>query len=199
MPQHTSIRPVDALGSQWRIIEQPWPTDASPVCAVLQLRRGTEWTAMAGFQPNGADMRSCGAIYNRSTSQSISSATFTTVDFTDRETDTDNAVTTGAGWLFTCPTGKAGFYHVVVTVGYTVAFTAANFFSTVRKNGLEINRGSRNSSNNASCVPASDVSAYVELADGDTMDVQTYQDSGVARTIGGSATVRVSIFRVPFT
>lgn len=50
------------------------------------------------------------AIYTTNTAQSFTSGATTVIDFEDRTRDTDQAVTTGAGWNFNCP--RSGYYQV---------------------------------------------------------------------------------------
>lgn len=56
------------------------------------------------------------ARYYRSTTQTISNDTVTIVDFASSDFDTDSAVTTGASWKYTVPTGKTGYYLVIASV-----------------------------------------------------------------------------------
>jgi hypothetical protein len=189
------------LGRQWRLFEGPFPntrSPSSPVCIQLQLRKGTEWTTVVAFRPDGTDARACVAIYNRSTSQSINSGAFTTLNFLTKETDTDNAVTTGTAWVFTVPVGKGGLYHVTSTVGFLNVAVASTRMITVRKNATEIQRGNRIDTNNFIMYVV--VNAYIVCSPGDTIDVQVFQDSGGAlNTEAFAGSSRVSIVRIPIT
>jgi hypothetical protein len=71
------------------------------------------------------------ARYACSTGQALT-ANVTPINFDTKDIDTDNAVTTGAGWKFTCPTGKSGTYTVV---GSFAPGSAASCY--LYKNGIQ--------------------------------------------------------------
>lgn len=76
----------------------------------------------------------CSAEYNTAAAQSIVTATNTIINFDHKVTDTDNAVTTGASWVFTVPTGKGGDYDVSAAICFATApGTNPNLY--VYKNG----------------------------------------------------------------
>ena len=55
----------------------------------------------------------CSAGYSTNTTRTVpTGATGVIIDFEDKIYDSDNAVTVGSGWKFTCPTGKAGTYLI---------------------------------------------------------------------------------------
>jgi len=97
--------------------------------------------------------------------------------------DPSSAVTVGAAWKFTCPTGKAGIYHVEADATFaSVAWAAGNvaqlflyknnaLYSVLRRKTLE---GAITFYNN---VHGSDT---VSLAVGDYIDIRTSQNTGGA-------------------
>lgn len=125
----------------------------------------------------------CSARYTTNAGQSINSGAATIIDFEDLSIDTDSAVTVGAAWKFTCPTGKAGIYHVEADVTFaSVAWAAGNvaqlflyknnaIYSVLRRKTLE---GAITFYNN---VHGSDT---VSLAVGDYIDIRTLQNTGAA-------------------
>jgi hypothetical protein len=55
----------------------------------------------------------CSAEYSTNTGHIVpTGATGVIIDFEDEIYDSDDAVTVGSGWKFTCPTGKAGTYLI---------------------------------------------------------------------------------------
>lgn len=64
------------------------------------------------------------ACYTTAAAQSIDNASFEIVDFGTSVYDTHSAVTTGASWKFTVPTGEGGKYSVKASIMYvtTTAF-----------------------------------------------------------------------------
>lgn len=55
----------------------------------------------------------CSAAYSTNTGRTVpTGATGVIIDFEDEIYDSDDAVTVGSGWKFTCPTGKAGTYLI---------------------------------------------------------------------------------------
>jgi len=123
------------------------------------------------------------ARYTTNAGQSIANATTTIVDFEDVTFDPSSAVTVGAAWKFTCPTGKAGIYHVEADATFaSVAWAAGNvaqlflyknnaLYSVLRRKTLE---GAITFYNN---VHGSDT---VSLAVGDYIDIRTSQNTGGA-------------------
>ena len=55
------------------------------------------------------------ARYEVSETKALTSGATTILDYDTSVSDTDSAVTTGAGWKFTCPAGKGGVYMVIAS------------------------------------------------------------------------------------
>lgn len=109
--------------------------------------------------------------------------------------DTDAAVTTGASWRFTVPTGKAGPYQVATTLQLNAGFSG-QWISSVFKNGarqfyLWLDSNPLTSDlRNGSCV--------LNCAAGDTIDVRSLNTSAGSVTVGGGSTTDwVSIRMLP--
>lgn len=148
-----------------------------------------------------SDVRVVAAIYKTASSQSIANATaWVTVDFGTSVLDTDNAVSTGASWHFTVPTGKGGLYQVSGVVGISFpASTAVDLVTAILINGTPLQYGSRIAATTwgAAANWHSEFSAVVSLAAGDTIALGVYQNSTAARVLIGDANGnRVSIIRV---
>jgi hypothetical protein len=137
------------------------------------------------------------AVCNTNAAQSIPTATWTIVNFATKEIDTDTAVTTGAAWKFTCPARKGGLYHIAASVSLNMGGAAASLAIAVRKNGTEVQRGTRSAAAGAGLFGLV-ASAYVSVIPTDTVDVVVYQDSGGNQPLEAVAsTNRVNIVRVP--
>lgn len=65
------------------------------------------------------------AYYN-TPSTTITSGATTTVNFSNKVADTDNAVAVGSGWNFTAPAGKAGRYLVTFGVNFSTLLTSGS-------------------------------------------------------------------------
>jgi len=144
--------------------------------------------------------RTCVARYTTNAGQSINSGAATIVDFEDSSIDTDSAVTVGAAWRFTCPTGKGGIYHVEADVTYaSTAWAASNvaqlflykngaLYSVLRRKTME---GAVTLYNN---IHGSDT---ISLAAGDYIDIRTSQNTGGAVALHTDGlNNHVSIYRI---
>jgi hypothetical protein len=140
----------------------------------------------------------CAAIYNTAAGQSIPSGSAMVVNFDTQELDSDSAVSTGAGWTFTCPTGKGGLYHFSAVIGFEPWSVAATVFPSIWQNGTEKQRGSRFVTAAADPAPYVTLSADLVLAAGDTVQVKIAHQAGVNKTLESStsASNRICIHRV---
>ncbi len=135
---------------------------------------------------------------NGPTTQSIPNAVWppTVIDFPFKRTDTDNAVTTGAGWKFTVPPGKGGVYLLSAFVNLTLpASTYFDLNLNAGVNGAAVAPLAREiglTTANKMLAGASG-STTLTLNAGDTVDVRLYQSTDVARTVEGG---QVSIVRL---
>ena len=78
-----------------------------------------------------------GARYTTNAGQSIPDITSTIINFEDMVYDTDTAVTVGATWKFTCPTGKGGYY----LINTCILFATTNTWAATELVILEIYKG----------------------------------------------------------
>lgn len=88
------------------------------------------------------------AEYTTNTAQNLGNATHAVMDFEDRVTDTHSAVTTGAAWKFTVPTGCGGTYAIAWRLSVNTTATAAELLSSLFKStgggaAAEFRQGSR--------------------------------------------------------
>jgi hypothetical protein len=141
-----------------------------------------------------ADFSAAG--YYRTATQTIGTGSFTIINFDTQEYDTDSAVTTGASWKYTVPTGKGGIYHVSASTNLTPAATGQSILA-VYVNGSEKRRGVHLQQSGALLFLGPHVSADVKVNAGDTIDVRLFQDSGGNQTTEASASCTwVTIHRV---
>lgn len=156
---------------------------------------GVGWSA--------ATMGTTFARYKVSSSKSIASATAVILDFDTADYDTDSAVTTGASWKYTVPSGKGGYY-AVSAASLIEASTAWNVgeYAVLRlyKNGTQIANLDilymMADAGTAYAVMLSGIT-MVELAAGDYIDVRLYQNSGSTLTVNaGGPSTHVAIARL---
>ena len=140
----------------------------------------------------------CGvlAAYSRGTTQTLTNATYTLIDFATSIHDTHSAVTTGASWKFTCPAGQAGYYRVTTLVSIQGAITV-DIRIAVYKNG--VSAGDVSIDNLAQAGnSAYGGSRTLLLAAGDYIDIRAEQNSGADRsTIADARFNYVMIERAP--
>ncbi len=131
------------------------------------------------------------ARYSRTTTQSISDNATTRIDFATKVYDTHNAVTTGASWVFTCP--SAGYYSVSCSATYN---SGGGWASGERVELLLVKNAALDSylafdvqtsthTNAVSVAGAADLF----LALGDTIDIRTLQNSGASLNITNDGTL----------
>jgi hypothetical protein len=132
------------------------------------------------------------ARYNSNAAQTIvSNVTGTVVDFEDQVIDTHSAVTTGVNWVFTCPAGQTGYYHVnsrIQFVGTTAWADIERGTLSIHKNGtLYSTLDRRDCMSSASNVQMSLCgSDIIYLLSGETIDIRVSQNSGGNLDIQGS-------------
>jgi len=175
-----------AVGLRWRIIEGAYPGGNDPNCILFQHIDGTEWKTDLAVRPDGTDALRCVAIYNRAAAQTFADATNVIIDYNVKETDTDNAVTTGVAWKFTCPNHKGGLYHcdASLAIVFPASTAVTTFLIETLVNGSIKHRGTRV----AVTTPAgggtmdAHVSCDVVLVAGDTVAFECHQVSGLSRS-----------------
>ena len=132
------------------------------------------------------------ARYSTNAAQSIADSTVTIVDFEDVSYDTDSAVTTGAAWKFTCPTGYGGYFSVIAMIQFasTAAWAAGEALGLyIFKGGVQYSTIYYDEAGSATTryrqAPGSDA---VNLADGEYIDIRVVQVSGGALALHNVAT-----------
>ena len=197
---------VDRNGRRWRLT----PTekrDGTPLIVLqFQGRDSTTgagaWKTIASYTTSGqlvTDANFCSGVYYTASPNSCTKNAFTIIQYNTKESDTDNAVTTGSGWRMTCPIGKGGLYVVAASVSWDVVATAGTGILAVFKNGSEhrrLNRGLTSTTQGShSCG-----STIVSLSDGDYFNIQGFHNSTVDETPESLATANwVSFHRLPNT
>ena len=128
--------------------------------------------------------RGCVARYSTNAGQSIANTTTTIVDFEDVTFDPSSAVTVGAAWKFTCPTGKAGYYavHAAVMFASTATWAAGEVAQLyLYKNGAAYSVLLRKTQESATTLyNMLHGSGVVSLAAGDYIDIRVSHNSGAA-------------------
>jgi hypothetical protein len=119
----------------------------------------------------------------RSASYTIARITSTRMPWDAEEYDTDgfhdNATNNER---LTVPTGLAGKYHVSANIGTDNTGIAINrWIVQLRKNGTYIRGSGREQYANSSTYPNVGTCADVDLAEGDYVDVEYYQDGSSTR------------------
>ena len=119
----------------------------------------------------------------RTSNQSLSDATTTTVVCNTEVYDTHNAYDTSTG-KFTCPTGKAGiyFFTLFVFVEHNGSNDYRQIYSRFQKNDASIGYGSTHElfdENFSSPMRGRSLSfsLHIKLDEGDTVKGQVYQDN----------------------
>jgi hypothetical protein len=144
--------------------------------------------------------RFVGARYTSNAGQSIPNNSFTVVNFEDVDYDPLSLVTTGAGWVFTCPVD--GYYLVTATVTWasTTAWDPAEDAQIeVFKNGVSVGMLARRDGYPAATALAVSLSGadVIACSTGDTLDVRAFQNTGAALALlNDSLYNHVSVTRI---
>ena len=130
-------------------------------------------TAVASGTNNTPDFKA-----GRSSAQTISNGTATTIVFDTEEFDTASAYDTATG-TFTVPTGQGGKYFLYAVYRWQEA-SSYNSNLEIHKNGSLIAHfgGGNNSSYNSNSL-----AILTTLSAGDAITIKAFQDSGVNRGI----------------
>ena len=121
-------------------------------------------------------------------SQDIANNTTTTVVFNTETYDSASAYDASTG-IFTVPSGQAGKYFIAASIKQTSATDYDNFQCRITVNSKSIT--SVNSNFNQNTVNSSTV---YNLSVGDTVKVQTYQNSGSDKGVAGNSSEDLSWF-----
>lgn len=143
----------------------------------------------------------CAALYTTDAGQSIPYGAFTIVDFENLVHDTDAAVTTGASWKFTCPTGQGGQYRVSIMLLFTSTSTwaaAEHAEAFVYKGGVAYTCLARTTAESATTLYRElNGSADVYLSAAEYIDIRVFQGSGGAIALANDGLYNhVSISRI---
>lgn len=141
---------------------------------------GVKWASLAG----GAESH---ARYKVSSTKSISNTTYTIIDYDTSVYDSDTAVTTGASWKYTVPSGKGG-YFVVTASAYlqsSAGWAADEFVQlALYKNGtLDTVLGEVRIHASGTFSVFVTGASLVSLAAADYIDVRMYHNNGSSQTI----------------
>lgn len=138
----------------------------------------------------------CFAEYNNSASPTIPNSTPTVINYLTKVTDTDNAVTIGAGWIFTVPTNKAGQYFVDAQIVLeALTLDTGSFQLLIQKNASPI-VDVRNVAKNGTTWTLQKTT-IVNAVVGDTINVQVTQTNGAGRALSVNASEnRITIKRL---
>lgn len=124
------------------------------------------------------------AKYSSNTAQNISSATYTIIDFEDKEYDegsnSDNA-TIGASWKFTAPRDGKYLVDASVLMAATTAWAASEvLLLSIFVNGVSIARSGYShpyTDGSTSLSASASIHQAVDLLEGDYFDVRVYQNA----------------------
>jgi len=126
-----------------------------------------------------------GANVYKTSAQSISNATFTTVNFEAENFDTDSYHSTSVNTSrMTIPTGKDGKYLVTANLAFDTNSTGIRA-CVIRKNGADYAKGTWIGAFNESAVLVA--TQIINLVATDYIEIQVYQSSGGALNIKGDA------------
>lgn len=93
---------------------------------------GSSWKIKSFYRPKVS------VTYNTASAQSMTAATFTTINFNSLVTDTLSSVTTGAGWVFTAPRDDTYLLSVSIRPSAQAAGSEAQIY--IYKNGAQVRR-----------------------------------------------------------
>lgn len=126
------------------------------------------------------------AVYTTAAGQSFSTGVQSIVNFGTSETDTAAAVTTGASWKFTVPSGKAGRYFIAAAATFSGAIASGTTSLQLFKNGSAV----RTLWRSAGAIPSTTMLSghtLIDLAAADFIDVRLSQASGGSVSLTASA------------
>lgn len=165
---------------------------AAVIGTARDIARDTPWVHAAMT----LDVAHCGCTLYRSTTQAITTATWTAISFDTEVFDTDGfheGVTNPT--RFTVPTGLAGWYEF--RGGFEVAAAATgNRYLKIAKNGIAaggIFAGADQVGNSGMPARIQGVTPPVLLAVADYVEIGVYQDSGGSLNIAASTATDVGV------
>jgi hypothetical protein len=120
----------------------------------------------------------------RSTGYTLAHEAVTTVPWDAEEWDTDGFHDNSTNsQRLTVPTGLAGKYLVIGSVGTTGSGSYARFLVMIQKNGTDVRGGRTEGGISTGGFPVFQASTVVDLAVGDYVTVSYYQSSGTTRAM----------------
>lgn len=193
---------VQASGVAW--VAKPW-TGLFTTKGDMLAATGADTAARVAVGSNGAVLladsaQSAGvkwqtfpqARYQIASTQSLTSGSIVRINYATQTYDTDSAVTTGASWVFTVPTGKGGKYLVIACAGIQSSSAWGANEATVLllyKNGSQYCQLAQWRAHAAATVSVwLGGGTMVDVAAGDTLDIRIEQQSGSTLTLDNTAT-----------
>lgn len=137
-------------------------------------------------------------LYTNASGQSIANNTLVTVTTWTKTADRVNANFNASTGIFTAP--AAGWYQISGQLTYSAAAGVVNaqYSAAILANGTVVAEGAGFQQSASTALVSVPFSATVPLSAGQTLQVQAFQTSGVARTLSASSPLTyVSINRLP--
>lgn len=193
----------DVSGSTLQNIRPVAPENASSSVPALWLRGEYNYFMQGGYDTSivygeeadtgsGEPYRMAGGRVYRDTAQTITSGTFTKVDWTQTSFDARNEMDLSAD---TFTAGRSGWYMVSAKAGLSNISAAGEFIVTLYKNGAEYEVFDRKTAD-AGTFPTGGGTVPVWLDKGDTVSVYVYHDTGADQsTRSAEKAMNLSVFQ----
>jgi hypothetical protein len=147
---------------------------------------GLALNAQDNLTANGVQLDGqCCAIYQANAATTVPNNTLTVINYAIQVLDTDSAVTTGASWHFTVPTGKGGRYLVMAGSFLVTTGATGSCFLQITAGGVGYQF------NDPGTIPAGGTgvagfgTVVFNLTAGQTISASWLQNTGVSKsTIG---------------
>lgn len=156
------------------------------------IKQGEDYVKGNVISTTDALIRSARARYNTDAGQNIPTASFTIVNFEDKDYDDLNAVTTGASWSYTSPVDQVVSVKAGIQFLSTVNWSTGNsILLQIYKNGTlysQIDQLEVENSAGESLALGARGSDDVKLNAGDTIDIRVYQDTGSSLALNSNST-----------
>lgn len=153
----------------------------------------TDWDTGASISTTETLFSTVKARYTASSTSAVP-GTATVFDFNTEDYDTHNAVKTGASWVFTAP--KKAKYRVKALIHQNGSVVNA-FVISIRKNSTAVATQSEPQEVAASYTSNSQISTFIELDKGDTLDVTHHEVINGATYTGGAVSQYIEIESLP--
>lgn len=137
------------------------------------------------------------AIFTTAAGQSFASGSTDILNYATNERDSHSAVSTGAGWRFTVPTGKGGLYVVSARAMWNAAITTGAILLQLYKNGSLARTLFKVVTGANTPQMMMHGATTIFLAAADYLDVRVTQSSGAPVVLSSTAAENsISIHRV---